>query len=143
MILKMAGDSFSRIEISSLEGRAQSTRLRQKLFHSLHATLRSSEKTIKEAILADSGHSESEVNLEYALAISELRTHYASVDLEKDLKAQKAVENLEATTNVGIVYVIPAKQNLFYSVISALTAALAAGNCVVVEVCRPPFPSNR
>ncbi|KAK4935800.1 hypothetical protein LTR10_023207 [Elasticomyces elasticus] len=132
----MADDSFSRIEISSLEGRAQSTRLRQKLFHSLHATLRFSEKTIKDAILADSGHCESEVNVEYALAISDLRKHYASVDLEQDLKAQKAVENLAATTNVGIVYVIPAKQNLFYSVISALTAALAAGNCVVVEL--PP-----
>ncbi|KAI1626437.1 aldehyde dehydrogenase PutA [Exophiala viscosa] len=136
MIFKMAGDSFSRIEISSLEGRAQSTRLRQKLFHSLHTTLGSSEKTIKDAILADSGYSKSEVNLEYALAISDLRKHYASVDLEQDLKAQKAVENLKATTNVGIVYIVPAKQNLFYCVISALTAALAAGNCVVVEL--PP-----
>ncbi|EXJ74260.1 uncharacterized protein A1O5_02556 [Cladophialophora psammophila CBS 110553] len=132
----MAGDSFSRIEISSIEGRAQSTRLRQKLFHSLHTALRSSEKLIKDAILVDSGLSDSEVNLEYALAISELRTHYTSIDLEKDLKAQRAAENLGATTSVGTVYVIPAKQNLFYSVISALTAALAAGNCVVVEL--PP-----
>ncbi|OQU99475.1 hypothetical protein CLAIMM_05105 [Cladophialophora immunda] len=130
----MASDSFSRIEISSIEGRAQSTRLRQKLFHSLHAALRSSEKSIEDAILADSEITQVDANLEYTLAISELRTHYASLDLGKDLKAQRASENLEATTSVGIVYVIPAKQNLFYSVISALTAALAAGNCVVVEL---------
>ncbi|KAH8696272.1 Aldehyde/histidinol dehydrogenase [Talaromyces proteolyticus] len=130
----MTSDSFSRIQISCLEARPQSIRLRQNLFHSLHAALKSSEKTIKSAIAEDTSHDEWETSLEYTLAISELREHYSSLDLEQDLKRQKSVEDLQGTTNVGIVYIIPSKQNQFYSVISALTAALAAGNCVVLEL---------
>ena len=130
-------DAFSRIEISVLEGRAQSVRLRQKLLHSLHAALRSSEKAIKQAIADDTGYSDHDINVEYSLTISDLRTHYESLDLRRELDSQKALQNLEATTCVGSVYIIPAKQNLLYSVISALTAALAAGNCVILEVWTP------
>jgi acyl-CoA reductase-like NAD-dependent aldehyde dehydrogenase len=127
-------DIFSRIEVSHQEGRAQSVRLRQKLFHSLHSTIKASEKAIKRAIQADTGYSDHDVNIEYSLTISELRTHYESLDLRRELDSQKAVENLDATTSVGVVYIIPARGNLLYSVVSALTAALAAGNCIVLEV---------
>lgn len=130
----MASDSFTRIEIANLEGRAQSIRFRQKLLHSLHTGLRSSEMIIKNAILADTGHTDLEITLEYVLAVAELRTHYESLSLEVDLKNQRALENLGATTNVGIVYITPSSRNLFYSVISSVSAALAAGNCVVLEV---------
>jgi acyl-CoA reductase-like NAD-dependent aldehyde dehydrogenase len=130
----MASESFSRIEISCLEARPQYIGLRQNLLHSLHSVLRSSETTIKDAIADDTNYGDWDVNLEYTLAISELRAHYNTLDLEEDRKANKSVDNLQATTSVGIVYIIPSKQNLFYSVISALTAALAAGNCVVLEV---------
>jgi hypothetical protein len=130
----MSSGAYSRIEISCLEGRAQSIRLRQKLLHSLYNGLKSSTSALKEAIAADSGNGEAEVALELALTISELRTHYDTLNVEEDLKEQRSPENLNATTNIGIIYVIPTKQNLFYSVISALTAALAAGNCVIVEV---------
>ncbi|KAK5190691.1 hypothetical protein LTR92_009344 [Exophiala xenobiotica] len=132
----MSSGAYSRIEISCLEGRAQSIRLRQKLLHSLYNGLKSSTSALKEAIAVDSGNGEAEVALELALTISELRTHYDTLNVEEDLKEQRSPENLNATTNIGIIYVIPTKQNLFYSVISALTAALAAGNCVIVEL--PP-----
>lgn len=130
----MANESFSRIEISCLEARPQSIRLRQNLFHSLHSALKSSEKRIKDAITDDTSHDDWDINLEYTLAISELRVHYDSLSPEEYHKSNKLVDNLQATTSVRIVYIIPSKQNLFYSVISALTAALAAGNCVVLEV---------
>ena len=101
----MADDSFARIEIANLEGRAQSTRFRQKLLHSLHAALRSSETIIKDAIRADTGHTDSEIALEYTLAISELRTHYESLSLEEDLKNQRALENLiEGRTTIVIAH---------------------------------------
>lgn len=130
----MTGDSFARIEIANLEGRVQSTRFRQNLLLSLHSTLRSSERIVKDAIRADTGHTDSEITLEYTLAISEVRTHYGRLSLEEDLKSQRALEDLSATTNVGIVYITPSKRNLFYSAISAISAALAAGNCVILEV---------
>lgn len=131
----MAVEPLSRIEIASLECKAQSTRFRQKLLHSLHHALTSAEKKIKDAISIDTGYTDLETALEYSLAISELRTHYNSLDLEGDKKSQRAVENLNATTSVGIVYITPSNQNLFYSVISGVTAAITAGNCVILEVC--------
>jgi acyl-CoA reductase-like NAD-dependent aldehyde dehydrogenase len=131
----MGVEPFSRIEIANLEGRAQSTRFRQKLLHSLHHSLISAEKTIKEAISMDTGYTDFETTLEYTLAISELRIHYDSLNLEDDLKNQRAVENLNATRSVGIVFITPSNQNLFYSVISGITAAITAGNCVILEVC--------
>jgi acyl-CoA reductase-like NAD-dependent aldehyde dehydrogenase len=130
----MARESFSRIEISCLEARPQSIRLRQNLFHSLHSALKSSEQTIRDAIVDDTSHDDRDISLEYTLAIAELLAHYDSLGLEEDLKSNILVNNPQATTGVGIVYIIPSKQNLFYSVISALTAALATGNCVVLEV---------
>jgi acyl-CoA reductase-like NAD-dependent aldehyde dehydrogenase len=133
-ILNMASDSFSRIEIANLEGRAQSTRFRQKVLHTLHQALRSAEKTIKDAIYMDTGYSELETTLEYTLAVSELRIHYNSLSLEEDLKSQRATENPSATTSVGIIFIHPSNRNLFYSVISSTAAAIAAGNCVILEV---------
>ena len=131
----MSTDSLSRIEISRLEGRASSIRLRQNQFHRLQDALTSSEGAIKEALSESHGYGEDESGLEYALALSELRTHYLCLDLKRSVELSHSLEDLSATTGVGIVYLIPAKQNPFYSVISVLTSALAAGNCVVVEVC--------
>lgn len=131
---KMAVNSFLRIEIASLEGRAQSTRFRQNVLHSLHSALQSSEKLIKDAIRADTGHTDAEVTLEYVLTISELSKVYCDLSLEDELKNRRSTDNLSATTSLGIIYIIPSKQNLFYSAVSAVSAALAAGNCVVLEV---------
>lgn len=130
----MSIDSLSRIEISRLEGRASSIRLRQNQFHRLHDVVTASEAAIKTALSESQGYGEDESALEYALALSELRTHYLSLDLKRSVELSHSLEDLTATTGVGIIYLIPAEQNPFYSVISVLTAALAAGNCIVIEV---------
>jgi acyl-CoA reductase-like NAD-dependent aldehyde dehydrogenase len=130
----MSAEPFARIQIAHLEGRSQSLRLRQTLFHSLHATLTSSESAIKQAIAADTGNSDADIALEYSLALSELRAHYETLDLKTEVTLAHSIENPTGTTNVGIVYVIPAQRTLFYAVLSPLCAALAAGNCVVLEV---------
>ena len=135
---KMTSNSFPRIEIASLEGRPHSIRFRQNVLHSLHSALRSSEKLIKDAIRADTGHTDFEVTLEYALTISELSKVYSTLSLENDLKSQGSLGDLTATTSLGIVYIIPSKQNLLYSTVSAVFAALAAGNCVILEVFHSP-----
>ncbi|KIV92424.1 hypothetical protein PV10_03724 [Exophiala mesophila] len=135
----MSIDSLSRIEISRLEGRASSIRLRQNQFHRLQDALTSSEGAIKGCLIESHGYGEDESGLEYALALSELRTHYLSLNLKRSVELSHSIEDLSATTGVGIVYLIPTKQNPFYSVISVLTSALAAGNCVVVEL--PPQSS--
>ncbi|KIW62194.1 hypothetical protein PV04_10392 [Phialophora macrospora] len=136
----MSTEPFPRIQIARLEGRSQSLRLRQALFHSLHAALTSSESAIKQAIVADTGNSDADIALEYSLVLSELRTQYESLDLKTEVTIAHSLENPTGTTNVGIVYVIPEQRNLFYSILSPLCAALAAGNCVILEL--PPTLSQ-
>lgn len=130
----MTTHSFPRIEISCLERRAESVRLIQRQFHALYNALRAAGTSIKYAISADTGYSDVEVRLQYTLAIAELRKHYNGLHLEKDNASRSLLDNASATTSLGIVYVVPSRRDLFYSVIALLTAALAAGNCVIVEV---------
>lgn len=131
---------FPRLQIAQSEGRGQSTLYKQAQFRRLHKSLTTSAPAIKLAIQADSGHLQNEVEFEFTLAISEIRDLYTSLDLAQALeihrKVTKGHDNVERTKPVGIVYIVPATWSLFYSVISPLGAALASGNCVVLEVCR-------
>lgn len=135
--------SFPRLQISCLEGRAHGTRHKQAQFQSLHEKLKNSSDAIKAAITADSGHTTSEVEFEFSLALSELRLHFNSLNLQTELAIARKIEaghdNIGKVRPAGIVYILPQKQNLFYSVISPLCAAIAAGNCVVVEVSLGPY----
>ena len=78
-----------------------------------------------------------EALFEYSLSLSELRAHYESIDFEKEAQATKTIENgnesLNRSAAIGIVYIVP--RGGLYSVLSSLCAAMAAGNCVIVEVC--------
>lgn len=129
---------LSRIIAADIDGRVHNTRYRQAQFHRLQAVLVEHVAEIQDAIRADSGHSAQEVRAEVILALQELRTHYESLSLEKDLEKEYRIANgkdsLDGSRGAGIVYLVPCTHTLFFSVISALTAALAAGNCIVLEV---------
>lgn len=96
---------------------------------------------IQDAIRADSDHSIQEIHAEVVLALQELRTHYLSLSLEKDLEVEYRIargkDSPDGSRGAGIVYIVPCTHTLFFSVISALAAALAAGNCIVLEVSDP------
>jgi acyl-CoA reductase-like NAD-dependent aldehyde dehydrogenase len=132
---------LSRIIAADIDGRVQNTRYRQAQFHRLQTVLVEHVADIQDAIRADSGHSVQEIRAEIALALQELRTHYLSLSLEKDLEVEYRIANgkdsLDGSRGAGIVYIVPCTHTLFFSVISALTAALAAGNCIVLEVSCP------
>ncbi|KAJ6127567.1 hypothetical protein N7523_003179 [Penicillium sp. IBT 18751x] len=129
---------LSRIIAADIDGRVHNTRYRQAQFHRLQHVLVEHIAEIQDAIRADSGHSAQEVRAEVILALQELRTHYESLSLEKDLEIEYRIangkDNLDGSRGAGIVYLVPCTHTLFFSVISALTAALAAGNCIVLEL---------
>ncbi|RAK97979.1 aldehyde dehydrogenase PutA [Aspergillus ibericus CBS 121593] len=129
---------FQRIIAAEIDGRCQNIRYRQNQFHRLQSVLVQNIDLIKDAIAADSGHSEEEVRAEICLAVKEIRTHYASLDLKKDLEVEYRVahgkDNTDGRRGVGIVYVVPCSHTMFFSVIAALSAAIAAGNCVILEL---------
>lgn len=135
---------FPRLQIARLEGRGHSILHKQAQIRRLHKALTTSVHAIKLAIQADSGYLPNEVEFEFTSAVAELRDLYTSLDLAQELDSFRRVtegrDNAERTKPVGIVYVVPTMRTLFYSAISALGAALAAGNCVILEVC-PDLPS--
>ncbi|KAJ5683597.1 hypothetical protein N7462_006762 [Penicillium macrosclerotiorum] len=129
---------LARIRAANLDGRTQNTRYRQSQFHRLQSALVERIADIQDAIRTDSGHTRLEVRAEVVLALQELRTHYTSMSLHKDLDAEYRIangrDNSDNARGVGIVYIVPSTHTLFFSVISALAAALAAGNCIVLEL---------
>ncbi|PLB46156.1 ALDH-like protein [Aspergillus steynii IBT 23096] len=130
---------FPRLLAASIDGRCHNTRYRQSQLQCLQSALVHHVEELKKSIQSDSGHSAGEVSAEICLALQELRTHYLSLDLQRDLEAEYRVangrDNLDGKRGVGIVYIAPCTHTLFFSVVSALSAAVAAGNCVILEVC--------
>ncbi|PYH48926.1 uncharacterized protein BP01DRAFT_420657 [Aspergillus saccharolyticus JOP 1030-1] len=134
----VAPQYFPRIIAAQIDGRTQNIRYRQNQFHRLQSALVQHVDQIKDALLTDSGHAPEEVRAEICLALKELRTHYASLDLSKDLEEEYRVahgkDNRDCKRGAGIVYIVPCTHTMFFSVISALSAALAAGNCIILEL---------
>ena len=127
---------FPRIAIAHVEGSARSVRHRQQQFQRLHLALVRDKIALVQALQDDNGYTGAEADFEYSLALSELRTHYESVDLGKELEDEKQIVNgSDKTTRcvgVGLVYIVP--NGDLYSIIAPLAAAMAAGNCAIIEV---------
>ncbi|PWY90705.1 aldehyde dehydrogenase PutA [Aspergillus heteromorphus CBS 117.55] len=129
---------FPRLLAADIDGRCQSIRYRQLQFHQFQTAVLQNIAAIKDAIATDSEHSAEEVRAEICLAMKEIRTHYASLDLETDLQEEYRVANGKnnptGRKGVGIVYVVPGSHTLFFDLVAAWAAAVAGGNCVVFEL---------
>jgi acyl-CoA reductase-like NAD-dependent aldehyde dehydrogenase len=129
---------FARLVAAEIDGRTQNVRYRQSPFHRLQTALVQHIDQIRSALQSDTGNAAEEVQAEICLALKEVRTHYLSLNLEEDLEREyrvaKGKDNGDALRGTGIVYIIPGTHTMFFSVVSALAAALAAGNCIILEV---------
>ncbi|KAL4905122.1 hypothetical protein BDW74DRAFT_185220 [Aspergillus multicolor] len=140
---------FPRIHASAIDGRALNTRYKQAQLHALQSALLQNIDSFKSAIQADSGHDTAEVQAEIVLALTEIRTHYLSLSLEKDLEKEYRVanglDNLDAArpAGSGIVYVVPNTHTLFYSVVAAVSGAIGGGCCIVLELTKNTMALSR
>lgn len=87
----------------------------------------------------DSHNTAAEIEVEYHLAVDCVKRVFAQIDFAKEVKEEYAVARGEDAplrrVGAGTVYIAPATgHTLLYGVISPLSAAIAAGNCVVVEL---------
>lgn len=96
---------------------------------------------IQHAILADTSLEIHEAQLEIYLAVSIVEDLYDAFSFEKALSEEYRIARGEDWHNrkdgVGIVYLRPHGHTLLYSIVSSMANAIAAGNCVVVEVRKP------
>lgn len=111
---------------------------RQLQLESLQRTLFEHANAIEQAISKDSGHTANEASIEYLLAMNDLNAHYQSLDpraaLMDEYAALRNEDREERHEPYGIVYIVLTSHTVFYSVIVAVSAAIATGNCVVIEV---------
>lgn len=136
--------SLQNVREASVDRRMQNVLYRQVQLERLQSVLVSNAKSIQTGMMKDGGYTAVEAQIEYVLSLHSLKEYYQALDPIESLKDEYAIargkdaQNLEG---VGIIYIVPATYSMFYSVVVAVSAALAAGNCVVVEV-RDEFGSR-
>lgn len=135
----MADSAIVALQATALTGRCDNAFFRQKQLKSLHDALRQDSNTIKDAIKADTRVSEQEATTEVALALELVKEYYSSINQAKEREQEYRVANGKNANDQkqpwGVVYIEPQQSHTpFYSAIAALSAALAAGNCIALKV---------
>lgn len=129
---------FPRLHAAAVDGRLSNVFERQSQLARLHNGLVKSANSIQDAIMEDTGNTKPEAAIEYSLTLSILKKQIASLNPEKELEAEcrtaKGVDAADRREAIGIAYVEPAKHTFFYSMVVPLSVAIAAGNCVIVQV---------
>jgi acyl-CoA reductase-like NAD-dependent aldehyde dehydrogenase len=130
--------SISRIQAANIEGRARTPRFIQGQLQALHSSLLKNASEIRQVIASSTHHTPAEVGIEYYLAVSAVKDQYTSIDFNQSLDEEYRIANGKDAPDrrvaAGIVYIVPTSHTLFYSTIAPLSAAIAAGNCVILEV---------
>jgi acyl-CoA reductase-like NAD-dependent aldehyde dehydrogenase len=135
---------IDRLRAAVTDDRAENSTYKQTELHNLHGVLRARAGVICAAIAQDRQCSAAEVETEFFLAMAAIRHFYESIDFAKELKEEylvtTGVDNVSRRVGIGLVAIRPTTYTRFYSVISPLAAAIAAGNCILLEV-SPRTPS--
>lgn len=130
--------ALNRLHESIVDGRTENGRYRQDQLHSLHKALREQAGHICAALQADSTSTAAEVEAEYYLTMQAVKHFYGTIDFAKELKDEYSVahgrDNAGRRVGVGLVVIQPTSHTRLYSIVTPLAAAIAAGNCLVLEV---------
>ncbi|KAM3422129.1 hypothetical protein BST61_g2500 [Cercospora zeina] len=128
--------AFPRIQAAAIDGRYENVFHRQVQLEKLCKALTDNVNEIKNAIAADSGHSLAEVAVEYHETLAAVKRDYATLNPAAAHEQEYSIANgrdaPQRRVPVGVVYIEPISHTLFYSTIVPLSAALAAGNAVIV-----------
>ncbi|TVY32179.1 Aldehyde dehydrogenase family 3 member B1 [Lachnellula subtilissima] len=131
-------DSINTLRSAVIDGRTENVRHRQNELLKLHSGLRGKSSSICDAISKDSGVSASDAQKEFVLAMDAVQKMYETLHFEKSLEDEYLVkegkDHLSRKVGVGIVAIRPTKHTRLYSIASPLAAAIAAGNCVLLEL---------
>jgi len=130
--------SFAAIRSAAIDGRLHNPFYRKDQLRNLHTALADKAVQIQDAIAKDTKHQPAEVKVEYWLALQAIAEAHESLDPVKAIEDEYAVtkghDDVTSREPIGIVVIEPAYHAFFYGLIAALAPALAAGNCVVVQV---------
>jgi len=131
-------DNFSHIRAAAIDERCHNVFYRQTQLERLSKALIDKSSDIRQAIATDYGYTPAEVAIELHLALGAVKRDYASLQPKEAHEEEYLIAVGKDAKSIrkpaGIVYIEPCKHTLFYSVVVPLSAAIAAGNCVIVLV---------
>lgn len=136
------------LHASASTGQNSNTFFRHSQLKSLNDALRKNAQILQQVIQKDTSSSNTEVAIEFAVTLSIIREHYNSLDpkreLENDHQISLGHDAADAREPWGVVYIEPNLQHTpLFSSISAISAAITAGNCVVLKVYFKHASGNR
>lgn len=129
---------LERIKAAVIDGRCREPRYIQKQLLNLHDALVREAAKCHEAIIRDTGCSLSEAWFEVHMTVQAIKHQYGMIDfhgcLEQEYSIAHGRNNTSRRLPYGCVYLVPSQNNRLYSILQPSCAAIAAGNCVVIEV---------
>lgn len=139
MVVQPASERlYNELLDTASDGRGRNARYRQNQILFLHNQLRVDLEKIQTAIKKDTSSTEADIDIELGLSLNAVRRMYEGVDFNKSLEDEfriaKKSDNIDRRIPYGVVLIRPTLHTRFFSIISALAAAFAAGNVVLLEV---------
>lgn len=129
---------LSRLRSAKIDGRTENLRYRQSQLQYLHRELCAIHDEIRGAIRKDASFTAREADVEFASAMSALKDAYEGLDfdqaLDEEYNPARGLDYLKRRSGVGIVYIKPANSFPFFNVLAPLVAAIAAGNCILLQL---------
>ncbi|KAL5115930.1 hypothetical protein ACEQ8H_006152 [Pleosporales sp. CAS-2024a] len=134
-----ADAAIANLQATVLTARCHNAFFRQKQLKSLHGALRNNVSALKDALRHDTKVSDAEASSEVALALDVVKEHYGALDANKELEEEYRIVNKKNASQRrepwGLAYIEPQQNHTpLFSVITAVSAALAAGNCVALKL---------
>ncbi|KAH9433161.1 hypothetical protein MCOR02_007826 [Pyricularia oryzae] len=133
---------LSRVHAAAIDGRVRNPIFRRTQLKRLHDAVASNSDALERAILADallpSCITPADARLELCLALRAVRELAAALDVKAAFAEEYSVASskdaAQARRPVGIVVVTPAAHTPVYSAVAAVAAAVAGGNCVILQL---------
>jgi len=129
---------LEQIKAAAIDGRLENVFWRKKELQKLYKALVKQSSSIQTAIAQDKAGIMVEAKIEFCRALHVLKQRYLELEQEKMRQEEYSIANNQdapaARRAFGIAYIVPTSHTIFYSAITAVAAALAAGNCCILEV---------
>ncbi|PYH68360.1 uncharacterized protein BO88DRAFT_454647 [Aspergillus vadensis CBS 113365] len=128
---------IKRVRAAAIDGRTSNWRFVQSQLKVLHQSLLDSREEILDVVASTPFTTEAEAEVEYYMTIATVSEHYDGINFDQaiddEYKIARGENNIERRVGYGVVVVRPTSHTRFYSIISAVACAIAAGNTFVVE----------
>lgn len=129
---------IDKLRATVTDGRTGNVRHRQNELYKLHAELRARSEPILSALRNEAECPTTTAETEVSLTMDAVRKVYEALDFDQSIKDEYLVkegkENLSRRVGTGLIAIRPTRHTRFYSIMTPLVVAIAAGNCILLEV---------